>query len=80
MWARGVCDVVGAAEIIKPVMEYGGYERKHASEAPAGPAPTMRRGVSMTSASGADVPLLSVECGMMAAVWLNYKRIQISLP
>jgi hypothetical protein len=46
MCALGVCDVVGAAEIIIPVMAYGGCERKHASDPPAGPAPTIRNGVS----------------------------------
>lgn len=47
MCALGVCDVVGALDINRPVMLYGGCERKHASEAPAGPAPTIRNGVSM---------------------------------
>lgn len=32
----------------RPVMLYGGWERKQARDAPAGPAPTMSRGVSTT--------------------------------
>ena len=53
-----------AAEISIPVIEYGGCERKHANEAPAGPAPTIKRGVSMTSGLVSGTPLVTVECGM----------------
>ena len=56
MCALGVSDVPGAADNMMPVRPW--EARKHASEAPAGPAPTMRNGVSMTCSSS---PLIVVE-------------------
>ena len=45
MWARGSFAVPAAAEMMIPVRPW--EARKQAREAPAGPAPTMRYGVSM---------------------------------
>jgi hypothetical protein len=56
MWARGSLAVPGAAEIMIPVKPW--EARKHAREAPAGPAPTTRYGVSMMGpgAEGGGLP------------------------
>jgi hypothetical protein len=67
--------VDGAAEISMPVIEYGGCERKHANEAPAGPAPTIRRGVSMTFGLVSGMPLAMVECGMATRMNTSDQRI-----
>ncbi len=46
---------------MRPVMEWGGWERKQARDAPAGPAPTMRRGTSTTMAVAEEPPLVEAE-------------------
>jgi hypothetical protein len=50
IWALGVSALVDAELIMSPVIPW--EERKHASEAPAGPVPTISTSMSMVSVEG----------------------------
>jgi hypothetical protein len=72
MWARGSFAVPAAADMMIPVRPW--EARKQAREAPAGPAPTMRYGVSMRGiwlgSEGVEWPLGRVVEAMIEILWV----------
>jgi hypothetical protein len=72
--------VPGAELIIRPFKPY--LARKHASDAPAGPAPTIRRSVSSVTEAGEEcvIPLMGVEyMGVIEAMVVSIIEVNLNV-